>query len=377
MKLLFKRAGVVLLALAVSLIALGAVLGVARASHPASQPEPGWYVVGGSKSDLTLSEGEGHLATWYYTKLYQNYTWRAYWLIRNTSNKPITVGCDGYKNYGLDGFKARISYHQRHRTVRAFDAKCHQLGGNYTKTLQPDETMTSWAHFGVSGAKGTCTQITLPVGPKVPPHKGYTKCVDPYHMYLGSNLEADHYRLPFIGKFNISQGPKCNETHNRYGGYPASEEAIDFALPVGTPIYAARAGTIDTATKGNPGWGNLFIIKHDNVKQPRNVEFSVYAHLSKFAEESPGVEKTAGHVDQGELIGYSGNTGGGKNTGPHLHFEVRQDTDADAYPDENGQDKAVYIREIPGITWKSGDPSKPCQDGKPYDGVAFGPPLGG
>lgn len=375
MTLLFKRAGVVLLALAVSLVALGAVLGVARANHPTSVPKPGWYVVGGTKADRVVSEGEGHLATWYYIKLYPNYTWRAYWLIRNTSNKPITVGCDGYKNYGLDGFKARGIYHQRQREIKAFDAKCHQLGGNYTKTLQPDETMTSWAHFELSWQKGTCTQITLPTGPNVPAHKKYTKCVDPYHMYLGSNLEHDQYRLPFVGEFPISNGPQCGPTHGSSGGYPASREAIDFATPVGTPVYAARAGTIDAAIKSNKGFGNHIILKHDNVKQPGNVEWSLYGHLSEFAKTPDGNDKTLGGVTQGELIGYSGESGNAK--GAHLHFEVRQDTDADAYPDENGEDKAVPIRDIPGIKWYSGNPDKPCQGAGQDDGVAFGPPLGG
>ena len=215
--------------------------------------------------------------------------------MRIRPNKPVTIGCDGYKNYGLDGFKAETFRHKNNKwnrksTLTAFDAKCHQLGANYTRTLKPNETASSWAHFGAAPAKGECMKVTLP---DASPHTGYTGCVDPYVYYMGSNLEDDGYRLPFVGTFNITQGPECNDTHNRYGGYPASKEAIDFAMNPGTPVYAARAGEIDAAyDAGKKSFGNLIILKHDNVKQPSNVEWSYYAHLSKF-------EKTTGHVNQG------------------------------------------------------------------------------
>jgi hypothetical protein len=266
----------------------------------------------------------------------------------------------------LDGYKARVSYHQRHRTFKAFDAKCHQLGGDHRETLQPDEFATSWAHFGKSGRKGTCTQITLPVGPKVPPHAGYTKCVDPYDKYIGSSLEADHYRLPFVGEYQISRGPQCGDTHgSNPGRYQASKEAIDFATPVGTPIYAARAGTVDASyNSGDNSFGELIIIKHDNVKKPGNVEYSYYAHLSNRLAVSEG-------VTQGELIGYSGATG--NITGPHLHFEVRAESNGNAKPDDN--DEAVPIREIPGIFWYNGNPEDPCRWNEQYDGVGIGAPV--
>jgi Peptidase family M23 len=365
---LWKAATALLLALAVSF----AVLGVARATHPTSVPKPGWYAVGGSKADLTLSEGEGHLATWENVKLYKNGTWRAYWYIQNVSNKPITVGCKGYQHHGgLDGYKANISYPSYHRTYTAFDAKCHQLGGGHRETLQPDEFTQSWAHFEKSEQGVKCIQITLPTGKNVPPHKGYTKCVNPYKHYIGSSVEADHYRLPFVGEYGISNGPQCGPTHGQDSKpgsiYEPSKEAIDFKTPVGTPIYAARAGTIDAALEHTTGFGKHIIIKHDNVKEPSNVEWSYYAHLSSFA-------KTTGGVTQGELIGYSGATGNtGKPPGPHLHFEVRDDSgDRKDYPEDT--DKAVSIRYIPGIFWYNGKPDDPCRPGQD-DGVAFGPPL--
>ena len=88
--------------------------------------------------------------------------------------------------------------------------------------------------------------------------------------------------------------------------------AIDFAAPVGTPIYAAAGGTVLIAKSGggwNGGYGNYVVIKHSNGAQ------TLYAHMTD-------VFVSAGSsVKQGAQIGSVGNTG--KSTGAHLHFEVR------------------------------------------------------
>lgn len=87
---------------------------------------------------------------------------------------------------------------------------------------------------------------------------------------------------------------------------------IDIAAPVGTPIYAAAAGTI-VISRGNGAWnggyGNYVVISHKNGTQ------TLYAHMSRTAIASGAT------VDKGDVIGYVGSTG--KSTGPHLHFEVR------------------------------------------------------
>jgi LysM repeat protein len=88
--------------------------------------------------------------------------------------------------------------------------------------------------------------------------------------------------------------------------------AIDFAAPVGTPIYAAAGGTVLIA-KADDGWnggyGNYVVIKHSNGAQ------TLYAHMTDVFV-SPGSS-----VKQSAQIGTVGNTG--KSTGAHLHFEVR------------------------------------------------------
>ena len=82
----------------------------------------------------------------------------------------------------------------------------------------------------------------------------------------------------------------------------------DFSLPVGTPVYSTGDGeVVSTVTKFN-GYGKYIKIKHGFGYQ------TLYAHLSQFLV-APGQK-----VKRGQVIGYSGNTGG--STAPHLHYEV-------------------------------------------------------
>jgi murein DD-endopeptidase MepM/ murein hydrolase activator NlpD len=89
--------------------------------------------------------------------------------------------------------------------------------------------------------------------------------------------------------------------------YSWKHHGLDVANKVGTPIYAADAGTIEYAGWGT-GYGNQIVVDHGGGKKTR------YAHLSKFYVEK-GQE-----VDKGEAIAAMGSTGW--STGPHLHFEV-------------------------------------------------------
>lgn len=97
--------------------------------------------------------------------------------------------------------------------------------------------------------------------------------------------------------------------------FQSSHSGIDLANIPGTPIYASGSGTVTTAAAMQVdghyyAYGNYIIIGH-------NARFSsLYGHLQSFAV-SVGDE-----VEQGQIIGYMGNTGW--STGPHLHFEIRE-----------------------------------------------------
>lgn len=89
--------------------------------------------------------------------------------------------------------------------------------------------------------------------------------------------------------------------------WPLGHSGIDIGCPEGTPLYAVVTGRILFAGFAS-GYGGLITIDDGNGTIVK------YAHLSE-----PAV-KQGDYINQGDLIGYSGNTG--RSTGPHLHFEL-------------------------------------------------------
>ncbi|MEJ0092133.1 MAG: M23 family metallopeptidase [Methylocella sp.] len=92
-------------------------------------------------------------------------------------------------------------------------------------------------------------------------------------------------------------------------GYSRPHTGVDWAAPIGTPIFAAGNGTI-TQAGWDSGYGRRIEIQHANGY------VTTYNHMSGFARGA--VEGT--RVRQGQVIGYLGQTG--LATGPHLHYEV-------------------------------------------------------
>jgi murein DD-endopeptidase MepM/ murein hydrolase activator NlpD len=83
---------------------------------------------------------------------------------------------------------------------------------------------------------------------------------------------------------------------------------IDIAVPEGTPVRAADGGTVAIAG-WTGGYGNYTCVNHGGGIS------TCYGHQSRIAVS------VGQSVSQGQVIGYSGNTG--NSTGPHVHFEVR------------------------------------------------------
>jgi murein DD-endopeptidase MepM/ murein hydrolase activator NlpD len=92
-------------------------------------------------------------------------------------------------------------------------------------------------------------------------------------------------------------------------GYTKMHTGIDWAAPMGTPIYASGNGTLEKAG-WESGYGKYIRIKHMNGYE------TAYGHMTAFAR---GMEPGA-RVRQGQVIGYVGSTG--HSTGAHVHFEI-------------------------------------------------------
>ena len=127
-----------------------------------------------------------------------------------------------------------------------------------------------------------------------------------YFTPEGKSIEKSLMRTPINGA----------KLSSRYGfrihpilGYNQMHQGTDFAAPIGTPVMASGAGTVEYAGwKG--GYGKFISIRHSAIYQTN------YAHLQDYAK---GIRRGA-KVQQGQVIGYLGSTG--SSTGPHLHYEV-------------------------------------------------------
>jgi murein DD-endopeptidase MepM/ murein hydrolase activator NlpD len=131
---------------------------------------------------------------------------------------------------------------------------------------------------------------------------------------FSKNIDPYIYNLPFEkgAKHRIVQG---------YGGLFSHKNiaAIDFEMPEGTAVYAAREGAVysykDNSAEGGPfskykNKANYIIVKHADGS------FGCYWHLQK-----SGAVVKKGMVTKGQLLGYSGATG--FTLRPHLHFSVK------------------------------------------------------
>lgn len=101
------------------------------------------------------------------------------------------------------------------------------------------------------------------------------------------------------------RGPVTSPFGSRWGRLHAG---IDISAGTGTPIRAAKSGTVVFAGSMS-GYGNAVIIEHGGGMS------TLYAHQSRLGTNDGAT------VAQGQVIGFVGSTG--HSTGPHLHFETR------------------------------------------------------
>jgi murein DD-endopeptidase MepM/ murein hydrolase activator NlpD len=182
-----------------------------------------------------------------------------------------------------------------------------------------------------------------------------------YSTWGCMDAEHDHsyiYTLPYASgkRFRVSQG-----YHGHYSHFGANAFSIDWSMPVGTPVHAAREGVVvalkEDSDRGGPDkkydWDANFIL----IRHPDGT-LGHYVHL-----QHKGVHVKLGqHVDAGDLIGRSGNTG--HSTGPHLHFAV--------FKGKTGKQRET----LPVRYWTSASHSEILRDGRSYTAPTRRPNLG-
>jgi murein DD-endopeptidase MepM/ murein hydrolase activator NlpD len=124
----------------------------------------------------------------------------------------------------------------------------------------------------------------------------------------GNSLEKELLKAPFRYNQRISSSfsrnrfhPILRENRPHYG--------TDYAAPTGTPILSVGEGIV-TEARRRGGNGNIVQIRHNGSYR------TAYLHLNGFA---PGIKKGV-QVEQGQIIGYVGETG--LATGPHLCYRM-------------------------------------------------------
>jgi hypothetical protein len=123
------------------------------------------------------------------------------------------------------------------------------------------------------------------------------------------------YVLPYLPgqSYVVIQGNCSTGTHLAGG---VNKYAYDFAMPVGTEVHAARAGTVFNIEQRNLDFNsslapNFVWVRHDDLSVGR------YLNLTR-----NGARVTIGQrVAAGDLIGLSGAAGVAFGDTPHLHFD--------------------------------------------------------
>lgn len=129
-----------------------------------------------------------------------------------------------------------------------------------------------------------------------------------YYTPAGVSLRRPFLRTPVqfssvTSRFSQARYHPILKTWRAHNG-------VDYAAPVGTPVRATASGRI-ISVGWNGGYGNSVLIQHTGPYS------TLYAHLSSYRS---GL-RLGQRVEQGEIIGYVGQTG--LATGPHLHYELQ------------------------------------------------------
>jgi murein DD-endopeptidase MepM/ murein hydrolase activator NlpD len=145
---------------------------------------------------------------------------------------------------------------------------------------------------------------------------------------FAQNYPQDYFRSPLDIPLYLSGNFGELRSNHFHAGIDIKTQGVR-----GKKVYSVADGYVSRIKVSPYGYGNAIYVTHPNGYT------SVYGHLQKYSNKIAKVVKDAQYreekyavqlfpapysiqVEQGEIIAYSGNTGG--SGGPHLHFEIRE-----------------------------------------------------
>lgn len=174
--------------------------------------------------------------------------------------------------------------------------KKHQTLDDVAKEVGVSSWLIKRANQGRKVASGSWIFVPLPRG------------------IIGNSRNVSARVLLSNGKLKWPVPSRKNISSNFGRRWGKSHQGIDIPARVGSAVVAAADGVVVYSNNGIGGYGNLTVLAHQGGL------FTVYAH-AKVNHTREG-----DMVYQGQVIAEVGTTG--RSTGPHLHFEVRYDSQA-------------------------------------------------
>lgn len=129
-----------------------------------------------------------------------------------------------------------------------------------------------------------------------------------YFTPSGQRLQRTFLRTPV--QLSSVSSPFSKSRYHPILNMWRAHTGVDYAAAAGAPVRATASGRVESIG-WNGGYGKTVVLKHQGAYS------TLYAHLARYRQ---GLEVGA-HVQQGDVIGYVGQSG--LATGPHLHYEFR------------------------------------------------------
>ncbi len=134
-------------------------------------------------------------------------------------------------------------------------------------------------------------------------------------MYVHINMPDAIQAINFISMYAVGNGeclwpvPGKYYVTSPYGArWGTVHKGMDISCPEGTPVVAAKSGTVSLSYRSSSA-GEYIVLDHGD------------GMCTEYMHNSLRLVSAGEHVEAGQVIAYSGNTG--QSTGPHCHFGVR------------------------------------------------------